>query len=149
MAVLINKQVDFIVEGGYRAAADTKPGQFVIVNYENKTATVVASTPTGGEPAKLVLQRNNTIDQQAVADSDVVYKKDEFLPLRTPQLGDVFTTDQFSGDYETIKNGDKFVLGSDGEVKTGTPETGSLGFAVKDKTTLFGNNALKLEVTVV
>lgn len=149
MAVLINKQVGFIVEGGYRAVADIKPGQFVTVDYENKTASAVASTPTGGEPVKLVLQRNNTIDQQAVADSDVVYKKDEFLPLRTPQLGDVITTDQFTGNYETIKMGDKFVIGADGKVETGVPEVGSLGFSVKDKTTLFGNNALKLEVVTV
>ncbi|MCI1763644.1 hypothetical protein [Heyndrickxia oleronia] len=145
MAVLVNKQSDFVVEGGYRASADTVPGTFVTVNYADKTASGASS----GEGAKLVLQRNNTIDQQAVADSDVVYKKNEFLPLRTLQLGDVITTDQFVGTYASINEGDKFVVGADGKAEAGTPEVGSVGLAVKDKTTLFGKEAIKFEVVTV
>lgn len=144
MAVLMNKQLGFIVEGGYRATADIRAGQFVDIDYENGTASV-ASTPTAN--TKLVLQRNDTIDEQAVADSEVIYKAGEFVPLRTLQLGDVFTTDEFGGTFVSIEKGDEFVVGAGGQVVAGTID--GLGFVVKDKTSLFGNEAVKLEVVSV
>lgn len=144
MAVLVNKQLGFIVEGGYRASADIKPGQFVTVDYETKEATVA----TNGKGVKLVLQRNDTIDQEAVADSDVVYKKGEFLPLRTLQVGDVITSDQFTGTYADITVGSDFKVGANGQVVAGASD-GGIALVVKDKTTLFGNPALKLEVVAV
>lgn len=144
MAVLMNKQLGNIIEGGYRATEDVKPGQFVAIDYTNKTASI-ASTPT--TDVRLVLQRNDTIDQEAVADSDVVYKKGEFLPLRKLQLGDVLTNDQFTGTFASVTIGSDFVVAG-GTVSAGTPDEG-LAFKVKDKTTLFGNPAIKLEVVSV
>lgn len=138
MAVLMNKQLGFIVEGGYRAFEDLKPGQFVTVDHTTKEAKIATSI----EGAKLVLQRNDTIDEQGVADSDVVYKKGEFVPLRTLQVGDVLTTDQFAGNIGTIDVGSKLTVGAGGVA--GASADGTL--AVKDKVTLFGNPAIKLEV---
>lgn len=145
MAVLMNKQLGNIVEGGYRATQEVFPGQFVVLDYVNREASI-ASTPTEDD-VRLVLQRNDTIDQEAVADGDVVYKEGEFLPTRKLQLGDVFTTDKFTGTYDSITVGSDFVV-SGGVVAAGTPEEG-LAFKLKEKTTLFGNPALKLEVVSV
>ena len=138
MAVLMNKQLGFIVEGGYRATADVKPGQFVTLKHDTKEANIATSI----DGAMIVLQRNDAIDEEAVADSDVVYKKGEFIPLRKLQKGDVFTTDQFSDDITSIKIGDKFTVGSNGLVVK--DENGA--FVVVDIVTLFGNQALKLLV---
>jgi hypothetical protein len=148
MAVLVNKQVGNVVEGGFKAAVDLKPGQFVVVDYSNKTVSPVADATAGdGSGIKLVLQQNNTIDEQAVADADVVYKAGEYVPLRSLQVGDVITTDQFTvADYSAVAVGSKFAVGANGKVEAIGARTPELSFVVKEKNTLFGNNALKLEV---
>lgn len=151
MAVLVNKQSDYVVEGAYRTSVDVKPGQFVIEDHANKTVEVVPDATTGdGAGIKLVLQVNNTIDEEMVADSDVVYKAGELVPTRTLKIGDVFTTDQFTvTDYNAVALGSVFAVGADGKVEAVGTRTPKLTFKVKEKTTLFGKNALKLVVETV
>jgi hypothetical protein len=147
MAAIINKQTDNVYISNLKAAADIKNGVFVTPNYANGTAAAVADATAGDKPGLLfVYNVNPHIDQELVADADFVVKQGQFLRLRAPKVGDVYTTDQFTGTYADFNVGDELAVGASGKLEDISGRTPAITFKVVDKVTLYGNNALKVIV---
>jgi hypothetical protein len=146
MAVVINiGEPQYI--GTLKSTAQITPGVFVTPNYATGTATAVADNAAGDESGLLlVCNVNPNIDEQGVDDASFTVGADEYLRLKAPNVGDVFTTDQFIPTYSSVNVGDKMAVGAGGKVDVIGTRTPALVLRVIEKTTLYGNNALKLIV---
>jgi hypothetical protein len=149
MSVVINSgDNDYI--GVLKATTATVNGVFVTPSYLNSTATPAADA-TAGDAAGLLLvcNVNQNIDEQKIDDASLSTASGAYLRLKALEVGDIFTTDQLIGTYTGFALGDKFAVGAAGAVAAIAGRTPKLSFAVLDKITLFGNNALKLVVISV
>jgi hypothetical protein len=149
MAVQINLSDNKYI-GTLKATAATSNGVFVTPDYSAATATVVAST-TAGDAAGLLLVNsvNIAIDEQGVDDASFTTASGDYLRLKALEVGNIFTTDKFTGTYASIALGAVFAVGANGLPEAIGTRTPKLSFAVKEKTTLNGNNALKFVVLSV
>lgn len=143
MGVIINKG-NHIYDGTLTAAVDTVVGMFVSPNYTTGAAALSASGNYDGV-CLLVNNVNFTIDQQGVADTTLTVKAGDYLRAKRMLPGETFTTDQFNGTYGTINVGDVFAPGAGGKIEAKAARTPAVTFIVREKTTLWGNNALRLE----
>jgi hypothetical protein len=146
MAVVINLGDNEYI-GTLKATATTTNGIFVKPNYSAGTATAAANN-TEGDAAGLLLVNNVNIniDEQAVADDSFTVASGEYLRLKALEVGDVFTTDQFIPTYSSVNVDDVLAVGANGKLDVIGARTPVLQLKVIEKTTLFGNNALKVIV---
>ncbi len=147
MAVVINKSSSNIYIGNLTAAATVLNGLFVTPTYSAGTAAL-AVNDTAGDAAGLLLAYavNTKIDEEVVADSATSVLTGGYLRLKPLVVGDTFTTDQFKGTYGSLAAGAIFAVGDGGSVEAVASRTPVLTFAIVEKTTLYGANALKLIV---
>lgn len=115
-------------------------GQFVTVNYATGVATLADAT-TGDKEVYFVANEIDTIPEQGIDDADYVIKKDEFLRLNPPQAGTVYVTTKFNG---TLAVGDKVAVGVNGNVEAIGSRTPKTVFVIKEKTTEYGKDAVRL-----
>jgi hypothetical protein len=149
MPAVIN-QGDNQYIGILKATAPTANGLFVKADYSAGTATVTANNTEGDASGLLfVYNQNINIDQQGVDDASFTVGSGEYLRLKSFKVGEIFTTDQFIPTYSSINVNDVFAVGANGKVDTIGARTPKLTFKVIEKTTLHGNNALKLVVLSV
>jgi hypothetical protein len=149
MSVVINLADNNYI-GTLKATAATENGVFVKPDYAAGTATVTASTAEGDASGLLLVCNVNTaIDEQGVDDATMKVNAGEYLRLKPLQVGNIFTTDKFTGTYSSINVGDKFAVGANGLVEAIGVRTPKLSLEVIEKTTLHGNNALKFVVVSV
>ena len=149
MSVVLNlADNDYI--GTLKAAASTVNGVFVTGNYAAGTAAVVPDATTGdGSGLLLVCNVNTAIDEQGIDDANLTMATGDYLRLKSLEIGDIFTTDQFAGTYGTINVNDKFAVGANGQPVAIGARTPKLSLQVIEKPTLFGNSALKFVVLSV
>lgn len=115
-------------------------GQFVTVNHATGVATL-ADTTTGDKEVYFVANEIDTIPEQGIDDADYVIKKDAFLRLNAPQSGVLYVTTKFNG---TLAVGDKVAVGANGNVEAIGTRTPKTVFVVKEKTTEYGKDAVRL-----
>lgn len=145
MAVVMNISDNNYI-GVLKAVADVKPGVFVVPDFSAGTAAVPADDSAADALVALVCNVNTAIDEQGVADADFTVKTGEYLRLKYLNIGHVFTTDQFKGDFATINVGDVFAPGDAGIAEAIGARTPVVKLQVIEKTTLNGANALKFLV---
>lgn len=150
MAVEINRTSDNNYFGNLTAAAEVAVGVFVVPDFSAGTAAVPADdTAADAAGLMLVANVNDNIDEQGVADADLTVASGSYLRLKPLQVHDTFTTDKFKGTYATLNVDDVFAIGDGGTVEAIGVRTPAMRFAIAEKTTLFGNEALKLRVTQI
>jgi hypothetical protein len=153
MAVVINRSSDEVYMGHLKAAAQVAPGCAVVADFSAGTAAAPASDAAAdGYGVYLVANYDPYADTDATNSADFTVAQGAYLRLKKLHAGDIFTTDQFVGDYATIAVGNVFAV-------NGTAASGAVGkwiavgtrtpvvrVQVIEKTTLYGNNALKFVV---
>lgn len=146
MSVVINLgDNDYI--GVLKAAAATSVGLFVKPDFAAGTAAATASTAEGDASGVLLVCNVNTaIDEQGVDDAALTVGSGEYLRLKSLKVGNIITTDKFNGTYGSINVNDKFAPGAAGLADAIAARTPALVLKVIEKTTLFGNSALKFIV---
>lgn len=151
MAVIINQCADEIYVGHLKLGGSTavKPGVMLIPDYSDGNAVIPADDATADASGEMAMVCN----YDSYADTDLTSSKDftvdagEYLRLKTLKKGDIFTTDQFAGTYATIAVDDIFtVAGGTGGFEAIAARTPVLKVKVIEKTTLYGNDALKFRV---
>jgi hypothetical protein len=145
MAVVMNISDNNYI-GTLTATAAVKPGNFVIPDYSTGTATVPADDTAADAIVALVCNVNTNIDEQGVADADFTVGTGEYLRLKYLKVGDVFTTDIFTGTYSGINVDDIFAPGGGGPAEAIAVRAPIVKLQVVEKTTLNGANALKFVV---
>lgn len=115
-------------------------GQFVTVNHATGVATL-ADVTTGDKEVYFVSNEIDTVPEQGIDDADYVVKNGEFLRLNAPQAGTIYATTKFNG---TLNVGDKVAVGVNGNVEAIGARTPKVTFVVKEKTTEYGKDAVRL-----
>ena len=115
-------------------------GQFVTVNHATGVATL-ADVAKGDKEVYFVSNEIDTIPEQGIDDTDYKVKKDTYLRLNAPLAGTVYVTTKFNG---TLNVGDKVAVGVGGNVEAIGARTPKVAFVVKEKTTEFGKDAVRL-----
>lgn len=115
-------------------------GQFVTVNHATGVATL-ADVASGDKEVYFVANEIDTIPEQGIDDTDFKVKKDKPLRLNVPQAGTVYVTTKFNG---SLNVGDKVAVGVSGNVEAIGERTPKVVFSVKEKTTEYGKNAVRL-----
>lgn len=150
MPALINQSTDNTYISNLKATVATPNGVFVTPDYANQSATPVADVTAGDKSGLLFVYNQNThIDQELVADADFVVPAEHYLRLKPFLPGNVFTTDQFNGDFASFNVEDVVAVGVDGKIEGIGSRDPALSFVVKEKTTLYGKPALKVQVLTV
>lgn len=117
-------------------------GTFVVLDHANGTATL-ANTTTGDGDVYFVQNVIDTIDEQGVDDVNFKVVKGEYLRLHKPLPGTVYVTTKFNG---TLNVGDVVAVGDGGAVEAIGTRTPQVKFVVKEKTTAYGTDAVKIMV---
>jgi hypothetical protein len=146
MAIVLNSSDNKYV-GILKAVAAIHPGIFVTPDYSAGTAAKLANGTVALASCPVVCNVNPNIDAQGIDDEDFEVASGEYLRLKYLKTGDIFTTDQFVGTYGSLAVDDIFVPGSGGTVEAYSSGTYVTKMAIIEKTTLYGENALKLIVT--
>jgi len=128
--------------GGYNAAANVENGVFVVLNHAAKTGSVANAT-TGDGDVYFVENEIETIVEQGIDDVNFVVKAGKGLRLHKPQKGEVLVSTKFNG---TLAEGDTVAVGVGGAVEAVGARTPQVKFVVKELTTAYGTNAVKLLV---
>ncbi|WP_145413319.1 hypothetical protein [Paenibacillus xylanexedens] len=150
MSAIINQSTDNTYIGNLKSTTQTVNGVFVTPNYGAQSATPVADATAGDKSGLLmVYNQNYHIDQELVADADFTIKADKFLRLKPFLPGNSFTTDQFTGDISTFNENDIVAIGAGGKLVAVASRTPAMTFVIKEKTTLYGKPALKVQVVTV
>ncbi|TVY09963.1 hypothetical protein [Paenibacillus cremeus] len=149
MAAVINiGDNDYI--GTLKAVASIANGVFVKADYAAGTAAATASTAEGDAAGLLFVNNVNiNIDQQTVGDDTFAVANGEYLRLKALETGDIFTTDQFVPAIGSINVNDVLAAAAAGKLDAIGARTPKLSVKVIEKTTLFGNNAIKCVVLSV
>jgi len=117
-------------------------GTFVVLDHVNGTATLANAT-TGDGDVYFVQNVIDTIDEQGVDDVNFKIAKGEYLRLHKPLPGTVYVTTKFNG---TLNVGDVVAVGAGGAVEAKGTRTPQVKFVVKEKTTAYGTDAVKIMV---
>lgn len=153
MAVYLDQCNSEISFGDLIAAASLYPGDVVVPDYSAGTAAAPASDAAGDVRGLcLVLNYDSYADTDMTNSSDYYVASGEYVRLKALAPGDVITTDRFIGTYADIAVDDIFTV--NGTAGSGTigkwiaigERTSILRAVVIEKTTIYGNNALKLRV---
>jgi hypothetical protein len=144
MSAIINKQTNNVYVGHLKATADTVNGAFVKPNYAAGTATATASTAEGdGLGLLFVYNQNTKIDEEVVADSAFKVVNGEYLRAKALQIGEVVTTDQYTG---TLAVDAIVAVGVGGKLEAIGVRTPVLRLQVIETTTIYGVAAVKAVV---
>ncbi|WP_091014497.1 MULTISPECIES: hypothetical protein [Paenibacillus] len=150
MSAIINQSTDNTYIGNLKSTVPTANGVFVTPNYGTQSATPVVDATAGDKAGLLMVYNQNThIDQELVADADFVVPANKFLRLKSFLPSNAFTTDQINGDIATFNVNDIVAVGAGGKLEAIGSRTPAITFVVKDKTTLYGKPALKVQVVTV
>lgn len=150
MSAIINQSTDNTYIGNLKSTVPTANGVFVTPNYTTQSATPVVDATAGDKAGLLMTYNQNThIDQELVADADFVVPTEKYLRLKSFLPGNVFTTDKFTGDISTFNVGDTVAVGAGGILEAIGSRNPAMTFSVKEKTTLYGKPALKVQVVTI
>lgn len=153
MAIVFNNTESEVYVGILKAAADLVPGVAVVADYSAGTCASPATDGAGdGYGIHIVANYDSYADTDMTATKDFTVKSGEYVRMKQPQVGSIFTTDQIIGTYASISVDDVFAV--NGTAGSGTigkwiaigSRTSVLRVQVIEKCTLFGNNALKFRV---
>lgn len=152
MSVVINQSQSEVYFGHLKlgGASALKPGVVVVPDHSAGTAAAPADD-TAADAKGLVLVCN----YDSYADTDRTNSKDftvavgEYLRLKALQIGDIFTTDQFKGTYGDLNVDDIFAPGDAGTFEAIAARTPAVKVQIIEKTTIYGENALKFIVIAV
>ena len=122
--------------------AGVENGVFVAPNFANGTATLANAT-TGDKEVLFVVNEIETIMEDGIDDVDYVVKHGKYLRAHVPQTGEVLVTTKFNG---TLVEGDVVAVGVGGAVEKVGTRTPKVKFAVKEKLTAYGKEAVSLIV---
>jgi hypothetical protein len=117
-------------------------GTFVVLDHVNQTATLADAT-TGDGDVYFVQNLIETIDEQFIDDIDFKVAQGKYLRLHKPLPGTVYVTTKFNG---TLNQGDIVAVGAGGAVEAIGSRTPQVKFVVKEKTTAYGTDAVKIMV---
>lgn len=117
-------------------------GVFVVLNHVAKTGALADATTGDGE-VYFVANEIDTVDEQGIDDADFMVKEGKFLRLKKPQAGEVLVTTKFNG---ALNEGDTVAVGVDGAVEAVGVRTPQVKFAVKEKLSAYGKDAVSLLV---
>jgi len=130
--------------GSYKCAETNgiENGTFVVLDHVNKTARLGDST-TGDGDVYFVQNVIDTIDEQGIDDVDFKVAEGKYLRLHKPLPGTIYVTTKFNG---TLNEGDVVAVGANGAVEAVGERTPQVKFVVKEKTTAYGADAVKIMV---
>lgn len=130
--------------GSYKCAEANgiENGTFVVLNHAAKTATLADAT-TGDGDVYFVQNVIDTIDEQGIDDVDFKVAEGKYLRLHKPLPGTIYVTTKFNG---TLNEGDVVAVGANGAVEAVGERTPQVKFVVKEKTTAYGTDAVKIMV---
>ncbi|MGV2887108.1 hypothetical protein [Paenibacillus taichungensis] len=150
MSAIINQSTDNTYIGNLKSTVPTANGVFVTPNYGTQSATPVVDATAGDKAGLLMVYNQNThIDQELVGDADFVVPANKFLRLKPFLPSNAFTTDQINGDISTFNENAIVAVGAGGKLEAVGSRTPAMTFVVKEKTTLYGKPALKVQVVTV
>jgi hypothetical protein len=130
--------------GSYKCAEANgiENGTFVVLNHTAKTATLADAT-TGDGDVYFVQNVIDTIDEQGIDDVNFKVANGKYLRLHQPLPGTIYVTTKFNG---TLNEGDIVAVGAGGAVEAVGSRTPKVKFVVKEKTTAYGTDAVKIMV---
>lgn len=135
---------DQLYIGTYKCAEvnGVENGTFVVLDHVNGTATLANATKGNGD-VYFVQNTIDTVDEQGINDVDFKVAKGKYLRLHKPLPGTVYVTTKFNGN---LKQGDVVAVGDGGAVEAIGTRTPQVKFVVKEKTTAYGTDAVKIMV---
>lgn len=130
--------------GTYKCAEvnGVENGTFVVLDHVNGTATLANATKGNGD-VYFVQNTIDTVDEQGIDDVDFKVAEGKYLRLHKPLPGTVYVTTKFNGN---LKQGDVVAVGDGGAVEAIGTRTPQVKFVVKEKTTAYGTDAVKIMV---
>ena len=154
MSVVINHSQSEIYFGQLRiATAAVAPGACVVANDANGTCAIPAANANAdGLDIYMVTNYDPYADTDIRNSVNYTVAVDKYARLKPLEVGDTFTTDQFIGAFAGINVGDIFAVnGAVGDGVQGRwiaigARTPVLRARVIEKTTIYGQNALKFRV---
>ena len=154
MSVVINHSQSEVYFGQLRiATAAVAPGACVVADDVNGACAVPAANANAdGLDIYMVANYDSYADTDTRNSVNYTVAVGEYARLKPLEVGDAFTTDQFIGVFAGINVGDIFAV--NGDVGDGVQgrwvaigqRTPVLRARVIEKTTIYGNNALKFRV---
>lgn len=135
---------DQLYIGTYKCAEANgiENGTFVVLDHANGTATL-ANGRTGDGDVYFVQNVIETIDEQGIDDVNFKVANGKYLRLHKPLPGTIYVTTKFNG---TLNKGDVVAVGDNGAVEAIGARTPKVKFVVKEKTTAYGTDAVKIMV---
>lgn len=154
MSVIINQTSNEVYFGNLKVAtAAVAPGQVVVPDYTAGTCAAPGSDAVGdGIDLHLVCNYDSYAATNITSSKDFTVAVDKYARLKTPTVGDIFTTEKFIGTYASIAVGDKFAVnGTAGSGAIGSwiaigVRTPVLRVEVIEKNTIYNQPALKFKV---
>lgn len=130
--------------GSYKNAEanGVENGQFVVLNYAAKTGALANAT-TGDGDVYFVANEIDTVVEQAIDDINFKVANGKYLRLKKPQRGEILVTTKFNG---TLAEGAVVAVGVSGNVEAVAARTPATKFVIKEKTTEYGVETLRLQV---
>lgn len=116
-------------------------GVFVEANFANGTASLPTTDADGD--VYFVANEIDTIPEHGIDDVDYVVKNGKYLRLKNPLKGEILVTTKFA---EGLNEGDEVAVVSGGTVAPVGARTPKVKFAVKEKLTAYGKDAVSLYV---
>lgn len=158
MAIVFNHTADEIYNGALKIGTSAAyPGDVVYCDDSAGTAIPVASNAVGdGYDLAIVANYDPYADTDGTDSEDYNVAVGKYARLKFPKTGDILTTDRFIGTYADVAVDSVFVVncsagaGTVGKWIVNTDRASAkLTAKVIEKTTLYGNNALKMRVLSV
>lgn len=150
MPAIINQSTDNTYISNLKATVATANGIFVTPDYTTQSATPVVDATAGDKPGLMMVYNQNThIDQELVADADFVVPAGKYLRLKPFLPSNTFTTDKFIGEISSFNIEDTVAVGAGGMLEPIGARNPAMTFVVKEKTTLYGKPALKVQVVTI
>lgn len=156
MSVVINNSQSEVYLGHLKVAtAAVKPGAVVLADDSAGTCAVPTdadNTLANGLDLYLVANYDSYADTNLINSKDFTVAVNKYARLKPFQVGDTFTTDCFIGTYANINVDDVFAVngiaasGASGHWIAIGVRTPILRVKVVEKTTIYGQNALKFRV---
>lgn len=130
--------------GSYKSSvvAGVENGTFVVLNHVAKTGALADAT-TGNGDVYFVSNEITNIPEDGIDDINFKVKQNEYLRLAKPEGGSILVTTKFNG---TLNVGDTVAVGVGGAVEAIGVRTPQVKFIVKDKTSEYGQDTLRLLV---
>ncbi len=154
MSVIINQSNDEVYFGQLKVATtEAYPGEVLVA--DDSAGTCAAPTSDGvadGYDLYILCNYDPYADTDLTNSKDFHVEVNEYARLKQLSPGDVFTTDRFIGTYSSISVDDIFAVnGTSGSGTCGKwiaigSRTPVLRVKVIKKTTIYGENALKMRV---